>query len=40
LIDRCGSGDLRGKGSVDGKMLVEQAVELFKGTQGTEEIAG
>jgi hypothetical protein len=34
------SGDLGGKGSIDGKMLVEEAVELFKGTEGTEEIAG
>jgi hypothetical protein len=40
LMDRCVSGDLGGKGSIDGKMLVEEAVELFKGTEGTEEIAG
>jgi hypothetical protein len=40
LIDGCVSGDLGGKGSVDGKMLVEEAVELFKGTEGTQEIAG
>ena len=40
FMDRCVSGDLGGKGSVDGKMLVEEAVELFKGTEGAEEIAG
>lgn len=40
LLDGCVSGDLGGKGSVDRKMLAEEAVELFKGTEGTEEIAG
>jgi hypothetical protein len=39
-LDSCMAGDLRGKRMVGGKALVEEAEELFKGAEGTEQIAG
>jgi hypothetical protein len=40
LLERCAAGDLCCKCTVGRKMLVEKAEQLFKGTEGTEEIAG
>jgi hypothetical protein len=40
LLDGCVAGDLGCKCMVSGKLLVEEAEELFKGAEGTEEIAG
>jgi hypothetical protein len=36
LLDGCVAGDLGCKCMVGGKVLVEEAEELFKGTEGTE----
>jgi hypothetical protein len=36
LLDRCGAGNLGCKCMVGGKALVEEAKDLFKGTEGTE----
>jgi hypothetical protein len=40
LLDVCVAGDLGSKGTVGRKVLVEEAEELFKGAEGTEQIAG
>jgi hypothetical protein len=40
LLDGCVAGDLCCKRMVSGKVLVEKTEELFKGAEGTEEIAG
>lgn len=36
LLDGCGAGDFGCKCTVDRKLLVEEAEELFKSAQGTE----
>jgi hypothetical protein len=40
LLDGCVAGDLGCKCAVGGKVLVEEAEELFKSAEGTESIAG
>jgi hypothetical protein len=40
LLDGCVAGDLGCKCMVGRKVLIEKTEELFKGTEGTEEIAG
>jgi hypothetical protein len=39
-LDGCVASDLGCKCMVGGKVLVEEAEEFFKGTEGTEKIAG
>jgi hypothetical protein len=40
LLDGCVTGDLGRKCAVGRKVLVEEAEELFKGAEGTEQVAG
>jgi hypothetical protein len=40
LLDGCAARDLGRKCSISGKVLVEEAEELFKSAEGTEQIAG
>jgi hypothetical protein len=40
LLDGCVAGDLGRKCTVGRKVLVEEAEELFKGAEGTEQVAG
>jgi len=40
LLDGCVSGDLGRKCTIRGKVLVEEAEELFKSAEGTEQITG
>jgi hypothetical protein len=40
LLDGCVAGDLGCKRMVGGEVLVEETEQLFKGTEGTEQIAG
>jgi hypothetical protein len=40
LLDGCVAGDLGRKCTVSGKVLVEEAEELFKSAERTEKIAG
>ena len=40
LLDGCVTGDLGRKCTISGKVLVEEAEELFKSAERTEKIAG